>query len=98
MSQGLGGYHVVRFRFLPVEKTLGFFVEASRKVGGFDKGPDQVGITVLGVAFPLLLAIGTKKGTDLFMAPRRHFLKINLSPFPRVPFSADQPQSDTVDQ
>jgi hypothetical protein len=46
VCQGLGGYHVVRFRFLPVEEALGFFVEASRKVGSFDKGPDQIGITV----------------------------------------------------
>ena len=62
VCQGLGGYHVVCFRFLPVEKTLGFFVEASRKVVGFDKGPDQIGITVplVFLAMPWLCATNLK--------------------------------------
>ncbi|MGN0923908.1 hypothetical protein [Ectopseudomonas mendocina] len=64
VCQGLGGYYIVCFRFLPVEKALGFFVKTPRKISCFDKVPDQIGITVP-LVFLATLWLGA---TDLKLA------------------------------
>jgi len=57
VRQRLGGHHVVGSRLLSVEEALGLGAITPGEVGGLDKGPRQVGVAVLDVAFPLLLAI-----------------------------------------
>src|SRR6266446_969229 len=54
----LGGHHAVGPRLLAFIEVLRFDTIAAGKVRCFHERPGQVGITVLDVALPLLLAIG----------------------------------------
>ena len=58
VRQRLGGDDTVALRLLSIMEPLGLRAEALREVRRLDEGPGQVLVTVLGIAFAFLLAVG----------------------------------------
>lgn len=58
VHQRLGCHDTVRMGFLAVEESPRLLVEPACKVRCFDERPHQIGVTVLGVSFNLLFAVG----------------------------------------
>ena len=57
VRERLDRYHTVGLRLLALIEALGLGAVAQREVGRFDKGPGEILVAVLAVAFALLLAV-----------------------------------------
>ena len=57
MRDRFNGYHTVAFGHFTLIKAFRLVVKADGKVGGFNKGPGQIFIAVLGVALAFLFAV-----------------------------------------
>ena len=63
VRQRFGGDDIVGLGFLAGKETSGFFTVATREVGGFDDGPAEIFVAVLGVAFAFLLPVLARSRT-----------------------------------